>query len=142
MLSSSPADAQDLSLRFFVAMPAILITETRSSGARDQCRVALDLTSVRADITCCLLCCDVMFHQRLEDPAGFTLVTLLLTVTELELNLRPESDRSSVTPWGTQFVAGARAMSLQLAAASYICVQYVLKKMEKQQWWWQTQLHK
>jgi hypothetical protein len=79
---------------------------------------------MRAEITYGLLGYDVMIHQRLEDPAGYTLVTLMQTVTELELNLRPASDPSSVTPWGSQFVAGVRAMSLQLAAASYICMQY------------------
>jgi hypothetical protein len=31
---------------------------------------------------------------------------------------------ASVTPWSSQFVTGARAMSLQLAAASYIDIHY------------------
>jgi hypothetical protein len=37
---------------------------------------------------------------------------------------------ASVTPGGSQFVTGARAMSLQLAAASnvYVRVHYTLKK--------------
>ena len=69
-----------------------------------------------AEITYGLLGCDVMFHQRLEDPAGLRCCRL----TQLEQKLRPASDPSSVTPWGSQFVAGARAMYLQLAAAAYI----------------------
>jgi len=32
-------------------------------------------------------------------------------------------------------------MSLQLAAALYIYIRYVLKKKRKQQQWWQRQLH-
>jgi hypothetical protein len=36
-----------------------------------------------------------------------------------------------VAPWGSQFVAGAREMSLQLAAASYIYIHYALKKRKE-----------
>jgi hypothetical protein len=42
---------------------------------------------------------------------------------------------------GFQFVTGAQAMSLQLAAASCIYIHYALQKEEKQQWRWQTQLY-
>jgi hypothetical protein len=119
VLSSRPDDDQDTLLRFF----AILSAEPWSSGARDHCRGALDRSAVRAEITYGLLGCDVMFHQRSEDPAGYALVTSLQTVTELELNLRPASYPSSLTRWGSQFVVGARALSLQLAAAS--CTTFV-----------------
>jgi len=32
-------------------------------------------------------------------------------------------------------------MSLQLAAASYVCIHYALKKKRKERRWWQTQLY-
>ena len=48
----------------------------------------------------------------------------------------------SITPGGSQFVTGARAMSsLQLAAASYIYIHYTLKKKIKERRWWQRQLY-
>ena len=40
-----------------------------------------------------------------------------------------------------QFVTGAREVSLQLAAASYIYMHYALKIRKKQRRWWQTQLY-
>ena len=48
---------------------------------------------------------------------------------------------ASVTHWGSQFVTGARALSLQLAAASYIYIHYAWKKKRKERWWWQRQLY-
>ena len=48
---------------------------------------------------------------------------------------------ASVTPRGSQFVKGVRAMSSQLAAASYIYVHYALKKKRKERRWWQRQLY-
>ena len=41
----------------------------------------------------------------------------------------------------SQFVTEARAMSLQLAATSYIHIHYALKKKRGERWWWQTQLY-
>jgi hypothetical protein len=38
-------------------------------------------------------------------------------------------------------LTGARAISLQLAAASYIYIHYALKKKRKERRWWQTQLY-
>jgi hypothetical protein len=55
------------------------------------------------------------------------------TIRSYELNFLPVLHGvypASVTHWGSQFVTGARAMSLQLAAASYIYIRvhYALKK--------------
>jgi hypothetical protein len=49
--------------------------------------------------------------------------------------------RASFTPWGSEFVTGARVISLQLAAASYIYIHNALKKQRRVRRWWRQQLN-
>ena len=83
-------------------------------------------------VGCYVACCSI--------KGGFTLVTLLcivtlqvtLTIRSYELNFHPVPHGvtvpASVTPWGSQFVTGVWAMSLQLAGVSYICIYITLKR--------------
>ena len=68
---------------------------------------------------------------------GSTLVTLPRNVAN-ELNFHPVP-HGVVTSRGSKFVTKARAMSLQLAAASYIYIHCALKEKRKEQRWWQRQ---
>jgi hypothetical protein len=49
--------------------------------------------------------------------------------------------RRTVSCKRSQFVTGAREMSLQREAVLYIYIYYALNKRKKQQRWWQTQLY-
>jgi hypothetical protein len=57
------------------------------------------------------------------------------TIRNYELNFHPVPHGvqypASVTRWGSQFFTGVRAMSLQLAVASFTYIHYALKKKEK-----------
>jgi len=74
-------------------------------------------------------------------------VTLQVTdaISSCELNFHPVPHDVTVSceryAVGFPFVTGARAMSLQLAAASYFCIHCALKKKRKERRWRQRQLY-